>query len=298
MRNVGSDSFLLAAFLLGISWWINSLRWGALLEVFNVKIKFSRLFLYNLVGAFYGIVLPGGKITGDLVRAYQITRDHQGEREIKNQIFLLSFVDVGMGMLGYVIFASIFFIIGHPSVNYLGSNSFIVGGILLLMMVIGLGFIFSNLFDFLIKIFIKIPLASSRKFLTFVLSVLIVCRKRKYQLFKSLLFSLTGVLSGAAVIYVLSSALGLGVGFWTIALFNSLVVILITLPITVAGIGLREGGLIYLLIQTGMEPEKAAALSFLNLFIMIALASLGGLWEFYCHFLARTHPKDIFKSRL
>ena len=95
-----------------------------------------------------------------------------------------------------------------------------------------------------------------------------------------------------------SSALGLGVGFWTIAFFNSLVVILITLPITVAGIGLREGGLIYLLIQTGMEPEKAAALSFLNLFIMITLASFGGLWEFYCHFLARTHSKDTFEPRL
>src|SRR3989344_3308702 len=142
MRDVGPDSFLLAVLLSGIGWWINSLRWGALLEIFNVKIKSPRLFLYNLVGAFYGIVLPGGKITGDLVRAYQITRDHQGEREIKNQIFLLSFVDVGMGMLGYVIFASIFFIIGHPSINYLGSNSFIVGGILLLMMGIGLGFFF------------------------------------------------------------------------------------------------------------------------------------------------------------
>ena len=287
MRNVDIDSFLLAVLLSGIGWWINSLRWGALLEIFNVKIKSPRLFLYNLVGIFYGIVLPGGKITGDLVRAYQIARDHRGEREMKNQIFLLSFVDVGMGLLGYVIFAGIFFIIGHPSINYLGSSSFIIGAILLLMAVLGLGFIFSNLFDFLIKIFVKIPLASLRKFLVFVLSVLITCRKRKYQLLKSLSLSLIGVLSGAAALYVISEALGLGVGFWTIVFFNSLVIILITIPITIAGIGLREGGLIYLLVQTGLASERAAALSFLNLFMIMALASLGGLWEFYYHFLKR-----------
>lgn len=286
MRNVGPDSFLLAIFLSGIAWWINSLRWGALLEIFNVKIKSSRLFLYNLVGVFYGIVLPGGKIAGDLVRAYQIARDHQGEREMKNQIFLLSFIDVGMGLLGYVIFAGTFFIIGHPSINYLGPSSFIIGAILLLMTALGLGFIFSNLFDFLIKIFVKIPLASLRKFSAFVLSVLIACRERKYQLSKSLAFSLMGVLSGAAAIYVISEALGLSVSFWTIAFFNSLVIILITIPITIAGIGLREGGLIYLLVQAGLEPERAAALSFLNLFVIVALASLGGLWEFYYHFLA------------
>src|SRR3989344_2825837 len=287
MRDVGPDSFLLAVFLSGIAWWINSLRWGALLEIFNVKIKSPRLFLYNLVGVFYGIVLPGGKITGDLVRAYQIARDHRGECEMKNQIFLLSFIDVGMGLLGYVIFAGIFFIIRHPSINYLGSSSFIIGAVLLLMAVLGLGFIFSNLFDFLIKIFVKIPLASLRKFLVFVLSVLITCRKRKYQLLKSLSLSLIGVLSGAAALYVISEALGSGVDFWTIAFFNSLVIILITIPITIAGIGLREGGLIYLLIQTGLAPERAAALSFLNLFIIMTLASLGGLWEFYYHFLKR-----------
>lgn len=288
MRNVGPISFLLAVFLSVVAWWINSLRWGALLEIFNVKIKSSRLFLYNLVGVFYGIVLPGGKITGDLARAYQIARDHGGEREMKNQIFLLSFIDVGMGLLGYVIFAGIFFIIGHPSINYLGSSSFIIGAILLLMMVLGLGFIFSNLFDFLIKIFVKIPLASLRKFSAFVLSVLIVCRERKYQLLKSLAFSLMGVLSGSAAIYAISESLGSGVSFWTIAFFNSLAIILITIPITIAGIGLREGGLIYLLVQTGLEPERAAALSFLNLFAIMTLASIGGLWEFYYHFLART----------
>lgn len=289
MRNVSLGSFLLAIFLSGISWWINSLRWGALLEIFNVKIKSSRLFLYNLVGAFYGIVLPGGKITGDLVRAYQIARDHQGEREIKNQIFLISFIDVGMGLLGYVIFAALFFIIGQQSINYLGPGSLIIGGILLLMAVLGLGFIFSNLFDFLIKIFIKMPLASLRKFLAFVLSVLIACRERKYQLLKSLVFSLIGVLTGAAAIYIISEALGLGVSFWTIAFFNSLVIILITIPITIAGIGLREGGLIYLLVQAGLEPERAAALSFLNLFMIMALASLGGLWELYYHFFRQRH---------
>lgn len=72
-----------------------------------------------------------------------------------------------------------------------------------------------------------------------------------------------------------------------VALFNSLAVILISIPITVAGIGLREGGLVYLFVQAGIPLEKAAALSALNLAMMLVLALIGGIVEFYCQFLKK-----------
>ena len=51
------------------------------------------------------------------------------------------------------------------------------------------------------------------------------------------------------------------------------------LPITVAGLGLREGTLVGILGTFGVKPEIALALSFSLLGLQVALAILGGLIE-------------------
>jgi len=103
--------------------------------------------------------------------------------------------------------------------------------------------------------------------------------------------SLVSVLVSAFSVYILSLGLKIGVDFWTVAFFNSLAVVLISVPITVAGIGLRESGLVYLFFQAGVPLEKAAALSALNLAMMLVLALLGGALEFYYNFLQRNNGK-------
>ncbi|MDP3901941.1 MAG: hypothetical protein Q8Q37_03185, partial [bacterium] len=70
-----------------------------------------------------------------------------------------------------------------------------------------------------------------------------------------------------------------------IVFFNTLAVVLIVIPITIAGIGLRESGLVYFFVTAGIVPEKALALSILNLLLMVILALMGGLIEFYNHFI-------------
>ena len=103
--------------------------------------------------------------------------------------------------------------------------------------------------------------------------------------------SLVSVLVSAFSVYILSLGLKIGVDFWTVAFFNSLAVVLISVPITVAGIVLRESGLVYLCFQAGVPLEKAAALSALNLAMMLVLALLGGALEFYYNFLQRNNGK-------
>lgn len=277
---------LLAIFAMTISWMANTSRWKALLVIFSIKARFFTLFLYNLISVFYTLVLPGGKIMGDLVRGYRVAHDHQGERQEKNQLFLLTFIDRGIGVLAFLMVVSVFFVIQHPAVSFLGQSSAVVGIVILVGVILGLGFIFSGIFDWFLLLIQKIPLTPLKKIVTSLLLSFRSCRGNKRQLLKSLAFSLTVVLLSAASVYAINKALDLEIDYWTIIFFNSLTVILVMIPITVGGIGLREGGLTYLLVQYGIDPAKALALSFLNLcFDIFLFALLGGLAEFYYHFL-------------
>ncbi|TSD02160.1 MAG: hypothetical protein Athens071426_558, partial [Parcubacteria group bacterium Athens0714_26] len=71
LKEIGSvkiSYFILAFFLMLAVWLANTLRWKALLEIFDNKLSVFRLFLYNLSSIFYTTVLPGGKLAGDTVR--------------------------------------------------------------------------------------------------------------------------------------------------------------------------------------------------------------------------------------
>lgn len=277
---------LLAIAAMTVGWLLNTLRWDSLLAIFKIKTRFFALFLYNLISMFYTMVLPGGKIMGDLVRGHRVAHDHRGERQEKNQLFLLSFVDRGIGVLAFVIVMSILFIIQHPAVDLLGKSSLAIGIFTLVTAILGVGFTFFGVFDWLLLFVQKIPLTPLKKLAAFILSSLQICRGNKRQLSKALIIAFAVVLLSGLALYAISKSLGLGIDYWTMVFFSSLTVILILVPITIGGIGLREGGLTFLLIQYGIDPEKALALSFLNLFFDIFLfASLGGLAEFYYHFL-------------
>jgi hypothetical protein len=63
-----------------------------------------------------------------------------------------------------------------------------------------------------------------------------------------------------------------------------LTVILIIIPLTVGGIGLRESTLVVLLRNVGIGVESAVAMSSLVLLTGIAIALVGGLVEFYATF--------------
>ncbi len=79
--------------------------------------------------------------------------------------------------------------------------------------------------------------------------------------------------------------LDLNINYLTIAFINSLAVVLIIIPITIGGVGLREGGLVYLLVQAGAIAEKSLALSLLNFLNMSILAVIGGIVELHFNFL-------------
>lgn len=275
VRKINISVFVLALATMTLAWLGVTWRWQEILKIFGIKSGISRLFMYNIVSLFYGTVLPAGKLGGDVIKAYQVARDHGGDGTLKYRASLTVFIDRAFGLLSLVLLAGLYFIVGHPAINFTGRPT-LVGFIAVSVAVLGLLFVFTGIFDWLWKLISN-----------FVLEALRALRGNKRHLWRVLFLSIILSFLSALPVYIISRGLSAPIDYLTLVFFYAVAIVLTIVPITVAGIGLREGGLVYLLVQAGLTSETALAVSILNLATMIILAIGGGLLEFHYHFLRK-----------
>jgi uncharacterized protein (TIRG00374 family) len=82
-------------------------------------------------------------------------------------------------------------------------------------------------------------------------------------------------------LWVLIRAASLPLGFLDITWIGSLVLLLQTIPISFAGIGLREGAYAYLFTFFHLAPEKGVLIGLLFFSQMLIIALVGGVLEFF-----------------
>jgi len=77
--------------------------------------------------------------------------------------------------------------------------------------------------------------------------------------------------------FLVARALGLEIPFSYICVFHPLVSALSAIPITLSGIGLREGGYLFFLVHYGIDRESALAFGILWLIVILVNSLVGGL---------------------
>jgi hypothetical protein len=77
--------------------------------------------------------------------------------------------------------------------------------------------------------------------------------------------------------WIVSRALGLNVPFTYVCVFHPLVSALSAIPISLSGIGLREGGYILFLTQIGIERASAVAFGSLWFLVLVVNSLIGGI---------------------
>jgi hypothetical protein len=80
-------------------------------------------------------------------------------------------------------------------------------------------------------------------------------------------------------VYLLAISLHIEITFYNLGWIRSVITIISSLPISVSGIGVREGGLIMLLERFSVPGSEAVALSFLILGCSVFVGLVGGLME-------------------
>ncbi|MEK7864195.1 MAG: lysylphosphatidylglycerol synthase domain-containing protein, partial [Nitrospirota bacterium] len=102
---------------------------------------------------------------------------------------------------------------------------------------------------------------------------------QKALLIKTLMLSCAIQVMAILSMYIIARGLGQHIYLSYFFIFFPIIVTISTLPISISGIGLREGAFVLLFGMAGVKPEMATAMSF-AWFLSTASGGLVGLFEY------------------
>lgn len=246
-----------------------------LTRIQGMNLSVFEILKIQLATNFYGLFLPG-TLSGGAIKWYKFSK--HGNKSAAAAIvvfnrFLETFIIVVFGL---------FF--SFPSLISLEDNKLLVVWILIFLVMILIYFLLLNKasLNFIDKIFMgfPIPLIIKEKIRRFI---------KAMQQFQNLnmkdhfeIISLMLIYHGLGFIsfYFFAQSLNINVSIWVIGWIRSAMAIATMIPLSFAGIGIREGTLVFLLSQYGVMQSDSMALSFLFLFRTFLTSLVGGFFEF------------------
>lgn len=264
------DYLIIAPLLMLLSYVFAAFRWQLALLEFGIFRKIYKLFTYYIVGAFYSMVLPGA-IGGDVVR---VALCAQGTSILT--VATTSLLERACGVAGLlVIGASVVFFLpssipesmSFPLLHFLPvvAVSFAVAGASCVFIIRRCGARFTvetcqN--TWLKRVAELVLLLSQIKFRLFLVFIAI-----------SIVFQAAGILAD----YFLAKALHIPLSLSYFFLVSSAIFIASLLPVSLGGLGVREGILVYFLAATGVRASDAITLSFLMYCNRLVVPGLGSI---------------------
>lgn len=234
-----------------------TVRWQLLLhERFNLK----RLFSFYLMGSFFNHVLPG-IIGGDAVKAYYLYRDTGRVGPAVASVFMDRYI--GFTALMTVGLVAFFFGLKYFRGSYI---EWLLPLIILL-------FVAASFVIFGLKIGRRI------KFLSGFYEYFALYKGRGTVILKTFLISIIVQTIVIVAVYVLSRGLQMNMPLLAFFMFIPIVTTISTIPVSIAGIGVREASFVLLFGFVGASPVQATAISF-AWFLSILTGSLPGLIEY------------------
>lgn len=256
----------LALYLAGIP--LRAYRWQGLLSVLCVTVPLRRLTSLYFVGTFFNNILPTG-VGGDVIRAYELSKDGAGAAVAASTVL----ADRATGLLvllGIALLSVVFsFRLVSPRLA-LGIAAVALGSFT------GVALLFwDNLWHRVGRRFPTLRRLLARKGIEDFYRFLQVYRGRPVlnALFVSLVFNAVLI----AVNYLIALAMGVKISLWYFLLFVPLISFSLVLPISVSGLGVREGAYVLLFGQAGVAAPVALAMSLAFYALNIATGLIGGL---------------------
>ena len=257
LREMDLRFFVLSSLLYLAVLFLASVRWSILL---GGKHPIGRMYSLTLIGAFFNHLLPGA-VGGDAVKAYYLYREAgQGGRVIAS-VFMDRYV-------GYVALLSIGLVSGLAAFGELRTI-----GMQWLTPLLFIAFLAGSLVVFGLRIGRRF--ASIADFYGYFHETM---RDRRV-LAKTLLLSFGVQALSILMIYLIARGTGQRPAFAALFVFVPIIITATMVPVTISGLGIREGAFVLLFGLTGMSAEASTAISLLW-FLSVAASSLLGLIEY------------------
>ena len=277
--------YLIPAFLLQIGMrYISAAQLKVLTQHQKMNFNITGLLKINLISQFYGLLLPG-ELSASLVKWYKLSKQNKMRAQAVACIIFARIINI----LCLAALGSAFFLVERPYNSIPIAVSLVLGLAVSVMLYLSIAEprVSSGVKNLVNKCsFYKIPNLIREK-LTKVWNSIRSFQKLSppslnYTLFLSFLFHLAGILS----IYLTMKAVNIDVSIVSVVWIRAAVIFIQMLPISISGLGVREGTFVFLLTKYSISAVDAMAMSFLLFGISVAIGLIGGLLE----------AKDFFKG--
>jgi uncharacterized protein (TIRG00374 family) len=284
VRSLRLPLFIVSLFLYILAQLLSSLRWQCLLQAEKIHLPFWKLILLYFEGMFFNLMLPT-LIGGDIVRGYHVfrlTRRH--EASLASILVERLSGYVAMIMIACVAAILAYPFLRDPAVVWLTAAS----AAALIGVIAGL------LSDQLQAVFFKLLRSAGLARFHETLHGLYEAIQRYWGHRRALLMAvgLSLILQsiGIFIFYLISRSLNFLVPLQYFFLFVPLIHVLSMIPISVAGIGVREASSVYFFAKVGLDSASAMSLSLLYFAVTALTSGLGGIVFLLGHSRQDVHP--------
>ena len=276
--------YVILAIIISIfAWIVASYRLKFFSALQGLIISTFQAFEINLSTLFYGLFLPGGNLTGGIIKFYKLS----SKDKKLSEAFITLAIERVFATLALCIIGLFFWALSTPK----DLNLLVLSMVIILF---GLGSFCSLIFIDRDQRVIKWLLGLANKVYVlpklnrFVENLSGLGRIPSGSLIFMIAISMASQLLNVLVFFLLLESIDLDVPFVSIGWIRSVVVLVTMIPISISGMGLREGSFIILLGVYGISEDSAFAYSIIVFAVTRVLPGLlGGLLE------ARTHITKV-----
>ena len=269
---------------------VSCLKWQLLLKSKNLNISLSKLIGLYLVGYFFNNIIPIGFLGGDFVRIYETAKQTKNTPDSLAAVFMERI----MGVIALMMFA-IFSIFLKFQLFLKNPTVLLIIICIIFILIIFIWMIFSPKILNFIKNIIKINLL--KKIFTKLDEWTTAINRYKYEkraLFYSFIYSIIYNLLAIFNVYFSFLTFNYKPNFLDVFIIVPIILLIVlSAPITSAGLGLFENAIVYLFSLVGVLSSISALVALLLRAKVILLGLIGGI----IYFFVRSDKPKNFKHK-
>ncbi len=250
---------------------LGAYQWNRLLQAVGLRMPFFKVCAIYHVGLFFNNFLPAN-IGGDIARVLDASRGESSRAAAFSTVLMDRLI--GMVALGGLAVVSTLPLVNrfHLSMIYLLMFAFFATAITIMW-----GVLHPDFLTIVERVLAKVGLKGLKPRLDNVSEHLGVLRVRRALMAELTVVALAVQVSRILVHVLVATALGLSIPLGYFFLFVPLLAVIVSLPISLNGIGVREGAGILIFGLIGVTRAEAFTLQFATYLVALAVSLLGGL---------------------
>jgi len=273
MVNIRMDVLVVAAVLSITVTVLKSMRWKSLLEIYGVECALGNTLKLYLFGTFWGAITPGK--VGEFSRIYYVKRMFAPSFSyamLSGNVLVDRFFDIVM--VGAVAICSFPFYFDEylwHAIGVCGVVAAMIGALLGFHHVLRGAGVLGNIIEKVGTILSYVRLRTH--FVELVCGLRLLNTK---EIVIPILYNIAAYCAFYVVVYLIAYSLKIDMGFFYLIASLSTAMIFSIVPVTVAGLGIREAILLFFFSRIGVTSEVTMSFSLVYLLICIILPSLLG----------------------